>query len=159
MIFCRQNRSGILAIFPSVVIKNNVKLFSDIDAVYEENYQLPNTLPELIQKISENVDSVKPKSLIYCNTIDDTIECAKKMADHLWLTPSKVLNDAADDGIKPTGLFFDCKKSFNSVMFASYEIDIISPEKAGNYIISNDAVYDLDMKLVYDTVGEKKSSI
>lgn len=29
--------------------------------------------------------------------------------------------------------------------------NIISPEKAGNYIISNDAVYDLDMKLVYDT--------
>lgn len=40
----------------------------------------------------------------------------------------KSLKDASDNAIKPTGLFFDCKKSFNSVMFASYEIDIISDE-------------------------------
>ena len=40
----------------------------------------------------------------------------------------KSLNEAADDGIKPAGLFIDCKKSFNSVMYASYEIDIISDD-------------------------------
>ena len=79
------------------MIARKVQLFSDVDAVYTEKYQLSNSLPELIQRISENVDSVKPKSLIYCNTIDDTIECAKNMASHLSLIPSKELDDAADE--------------------------------------------------------------
>jgi hypothetical protein len=79
------------------MISRRVQLFSDIDEVYTEAYQLPNTLPELIQKISENVDSNTPKSLIYCNTIEETIECAKKMANHLCVTASKTLNDAADE--------------------------------------------------------------
>ena len=79
------------------MIDKRVQLFSDIDAIYTEKYQLPNSLPELIQGISEHVDPINPKSLIYCNTIEDTIECARKMSDHLNPITSKTLNDAADE--------------------------------------------------------------
>jgi len=40
----------------------------------------------------------------------------------------KSLKEASDDAINPTGLFLDCKKSFNSVMYASYEITITTDE-------------------------------
>ena len=69
------------------MIDKQIKLFSDIDEVYTENYNLPNRLPELIEYISKNIDSNNPKSLIYCNTIDDTIECARQMEAYLNITP------------------------------------------------------------------------
>ena len=40
----------------------------------------------------------------------------------------KSLQNAADNGIKPTGICIDCKKSFNSVVYASYKIDVVSEE-------------------------------
>lgn len=79
------------------MVDKQIKLFSDIDEVYTENYNLPKRLPELIEHISKNIDPNNPKSLIYCNTIDDTIECAKQMEAHINITPSATLNAAADE--------------------------------------------------------------
>ena len=47
------------------MIARRVQLFSDIDEVYTEIYQLPNTLPELIQKISV-LDNICHIRLLYC---------------------------------------------------------------------------------------------
>lgn len=65
------------------MIDRKIRCFSDTDTVVEGTYTLPTNLPELIETISRNVDSVSPKSLIYCNTIEDTIDLAEKMANHL----------------------------------------------------------------------------
>ena len=65
------------------MIGKSIKLFSDIDSVFEIEYNLPTNLPELLATIAHNIDPINPKSLIYCNTIDDTIELAKKMAAYL----------------------------------------------------------------------------
>jgi len=79
------------------MISKQIKLFSDIGLASDMEYCLPNSLPELIKCISENVNLSSPKSLIYCNTIDDTIECAKQMASHIKNDASVALNEAADE--------------------------------------------------------------
>lgn len=79
------------------MLERKIKKFSDINEVYEEDYNGPNSLPELIKSISENVDKNSPKSLIYCNTIDDTIECARQMAICIKKVHSQALSDAADE--------------------------------------------------------------
>jgi hypothetical protein len=79
------------------MIKKEVELYSDINEIDTMDYNLPSTLPELIQKISENVNCSNPKSLIYCNTIEDTVECAKMMSNHLKSPPTASLDEAADE--------------------------------------------------------------
>ncbi len=79
------------------MISRQIKMFSDIDLISAKPYTLPIELPALIQYISENVNRVNPKSLVYCNTIEDTINCAKQMAAHLNAYSSSVLNKAADE--------------------------------------------------------------
>lgn len=82
------------------MLSKKIKLFSDIETVTTMDYNLPDSLPALIQCISENVNVSNPKSLIYCNTIDDTIECAKQMSAHLPKGSSKALGEAADEVAK-----------------------------------------------------------
>ena len=79
------------------MVDRHISLFSDLSFVDTIDYCLPNNLYGLIQLISENVDSSNPKSLIYCNTIEDTIECAKQMADYLKPKNSQKLNAASDE--------------------------------------------------------------
>ena len=79
------------------MLDKKITLFSDLNSIYTENYNYSYTLPALIQQISNNVNPTNPKSLVYCNTIDDTINCAKQMADHLTTVSSVTLNQAADE--------------------------------------------------------------
>lgn len=79
------------------MIKNEIKLFSDIAPMCSLNYNFHCSLSELIHNISKNVHPISPKSLVYCNTIDDTINCAKDMAVHLTASSSTALNEAADE--------------------------------------------------------------
>lgn len=79
------------------MLSKQIKMFSDMNVVFTASYNLPNTLPALIHQISKNVNSVAPKSLVYCNTIEDTIDCAKQMAAYLNTVPSVALNEAADE--------------------------------------------------------------
>ena len=51
----------------------------------------------MIKTFSERVDPENYKSLIYCNTIDDTIKCAKEMADTLNDIDSPALRKASDE--------------------------------------------------------------
>ena len=73
------------------MIDKKVMCFSDTDTVVELRYNLPTRLPDLIETISRNVSPVSPKSLIYCNTIEDTIDLAEQMAS--YLKKHKLSND------------------------------------------------------------------
>lgn len=79
------------------MLGKQIKLFSDIKSIFTENYNLPCSLPALINQISVNVNPTNPKSLVYCNTIEDTIDCAKQMADCLTTVSSVALNEAANE--------------------------------------------------------------
>lgn len=79
------------------MLNNEIKLFSDITSIDNISYNLPCSLSKLIYDISKNVNPINPKSLVYCNTIEDTIYCAEKMAAYLTVASSTTLNEAADE--------------------------------------------------------------
>lgn len=79
------------------MLDKKVIFFPDLDSIYEEKCIFPSSLSELIFKISQKVNSANPKCLIYCNTIEDTIKCAKQMSDYITGVSSKALDKAADE--------------------------------------------------------------
>lgn len=84
-------------LFIDMLEKKNI-IFSDLneELIYAD-YDFPDNLYALIRDISIRVDNKNPKSLIYCNTIEDTINCAKKMIEVLDLEKSDELNKAAKE--------------------------------------------------------------
>lgn len=78
------------------LIKKDVKLYSDLDKVISVDFSLPNNLYEFIKCVSERIDK-SPKSLIYCNTISDTFNCAIAMSKLLPISDSKALIDASNE--------------------------------------------------------------
>lgn len=84
-------------LFIDMLEKKNI-IFSDLneELIYAD-YDFPDNLYALIRDISKRVDNKNPKSLIYCNTIEDTINCAKKMIEVLDLEKSDDLNKAAKE--------------------------------------------------------------
>lgn len=84
-------------LFIDMLEKKNI-IFSDLneELIYAD-YDFPDNLYALIRDISKRVDNKNPKSLIYCNTIEDTINCAKKMIEVLDLEKSDELNKAAKE--------------------------------------------------------------
>lgn len=79
------------------ILKREIRIFSDIGGVYEIQYCLSQQLSNIIREISEHVDSDNPKSIIYCNTIEDTILCAKQMATQLRSKGAATLENAANE--------------------------------------------------------------
>lgn len=78
------------------IINKDIKLFSDTGKIISMNYCLPTNLYELIKVVSKNIDK-SPKSLIYCNTISDTFDCAINMAKYLQPSNSKALLNASNE--------------------------------------------------------------
>ena len=79
------------------LISHTAMIFSD--SSNSETVCIDNQLDlySMIDSISKKVDPLRYKSLIYCNTIDDTIRCAKEMADSLNEIDSPELNKASDE--------------------------------------------------------------
>lgn len=79
------------------LLDHKATIFSDISD--PETIVLDNRLSlfSMIKSFSERVDPENYKSLIYCNTIDDTIKCAKEMADALDDIDSPTLRKASDE--------------------------------------------------------------
>lgn len=79
------------------MIEKKIQLFSDWETVKTIEYCLPEGLPAVIKKISDNVNGSRPQSLIYCNTIEDTIKCAVEMAEVLDYSDSQEITMAAEE--------------------------------------------------------------
>ncbi len=79
------------------MIDKSISLFSDLGIISYVPFDLPTSLPDLIKHISSNVDSVNSKSLVYCNTIEDTINCAKQMSNILRPCDSIALKEASSE--------------------------------------------------------------
>ncbi len=79
------------------LISHTATIFSD--SANSETVCIDNRLDlySMIDSISKKVDPLRYKSLIYCNTIDDTIRCAKEMADTLNEIDSPELKKASDE--------------------------------------------------------------
>lgn len=78
------------------LISHTATIFSD--GANSEAICIDNQLDlySMIDSISKKVDPLQYKSLVYCNTIDDTIRCAKEMADTLSEIDSPELKKASD---------------------------------------------------------------
>lgn len=79
------------------LLTHKATMFSDISGTETVAIDEQLDLYSLIKSFSERVDSKHYKSLIYCNTIDDTIQCARKMADSLEDINSPALQKASDE--------------------------------------------------------------
>ncbi len=81
------------------MLSNDITFFSDTGTTVKGKLKCENLLSTLILTISQNVNELHPKSLIYCNTIDDTINCALQMVSDPNFTPvnSQLLDSAADE--------------------------------------------------------------
>lgn len=79
------------------LIAHTATIFSD--SANSETIYIGNQLDlySMIDSISKKVDPLRYKSLVYCNTIDDTIRCAKEMADTLNEIDSPELKKASDE--------------------------------------------------------------
>lgn len=79
------------------LISHTATIFSD--SANSETIYIDNQLDlySMIDSISKKVDPLRYKSLVYCNTIDDTIRCAKEMADTLNEIDSPELKKASDE--------------------------------------------------------------
>ena len=79
------------------LISHTATIFSD--SANSETVRIDNNLDlySMINSISKKVDPLRYKSLVYCNTIDDTIRCAKEMADTLNEIDSPELKKASDE--------------------------------------------------------------
>ena len=79
------------------LISHTATIFSD--SANSETVCIDNRLDlySMIDSISKKVDPLRYKSLIYCNTIDDTIRCAKEMADTINEIDSPELKKASDE--------------------------------------------------------------
>lgn len=79
------------------LISHTATIFSD--SANSETVRIDNQLDlySMIDSISKKVDPLRYKSLVYCNTIDDTIRCAKEMADTLNEIDSPELKKASDE--------------------------------------------------------------
>lgn len=79
------------------LIAHTATIFSD--SANSETVRIDNQLDlySMIDSISKKVDPLRYKSLVYCNTIDDTIRCAKEMADTLNEIDSPELKKASDE--------------------------------------------------------------
>ena len=79
------------------LITHTATIFSD--SANSETVCIDNQLDlySMIDSISKKVDPLRYKSLVYCNTIDDTIRCAKEMADTLNEIDSPELKKASDE--------------------------------------------------------------
>ena len=79
------------------LLEHKATIFSDISESETVVLDIRLSLFSMIKAFSERVDSENYKSLIYCNTIDDTINCAKEMADTLDDIDSPALRKASDE--------------------------------------------------------------
>lgn len=79
------------------LIAHKATTFSDVSCSETINIDPQLDLFSMIRSYSERIDPVKCKSLIYCNTIDDTIKCAKDMAETLDVIPSPELEKASNE--------------------------------------------------------------
>ena len=79
------------------LIAHRATTFSDVSRSETVNIDPQLDLFSMIRNYSERIDPVKCKSLIYCNTIEDTIKCARYMASTLDEIPSPQLEKASNE--------------------------------------------------------------
>ncbi len=79
------------------LLAHKATIFSDVTSLENIDIDTNTNLYSFIKSFSENVDPEHYKSLVYCNTIDDTISCAREMAETLTPLDSPVLKKASEE--------------------------------------------------------------
>lgn len=79
------------------LFSHKATIFSDVTEAETFPIDKQLNLFSTIKSFSERVDPRNYKSLIYCNTIEDTIKCAKEMADTLDTIDSPALRKASNE--------------------------------------------------------------